>query len=235
MRVFCLHGFASGAASTKGRWLAERLAPYGIALECPDFNLPDFSTLTVTRMIDDVERWLAAGRKPEPEPELNVEPGTRNMERVALVGSSLGALVAYHAAVRNVARGGTPAIDRLILLAPALDIAPSLRRGLGGTKVDEWKRDGSLEVFHYGYNEARRVNYALFEDCERYDPFTTPLDLPILIFQGRRDEAVSPAMVERFASTRPNVELHMLDDDHQLLSSLPIIWERSAQFLGLAR
>lgn len=209
--VFYLHGFASGAASTKARWLAERLAPHGVELVCPDFNLPDFSTLTVTRMIADVERWL--------------EP--LGGERVALFGSSLGALVAYHAAARN------PAIDRLILLAPALDIAPSLRRGLGDERVDEWQRHGSLEVFHFGYNEPRRVSYTLFEDCARYDPFTTPLGIPILVFQGTRDEAVSPDMVRRFAAARPNVELHLVDDDHQLIASLPLVWRQSARFLGL--
>lgn len=209
--VFYLHGFASSSKSTKAAWLAERLRPYGLDLRCPDFNLPEFSTLTVTRMIADVEREMAS---------LDGGP-------VALFGSSLGALVAYHAAARS------PAIDRVILLAPALDIGPSLRRGLGGTNVDRWQRDGSLEVFHYGYSEPRRVNYAFFEDCCRYDPFTTRLDVPILVFQGRRDEAVSPEMVERFAATRPNVELHLLDDDHQLIASLAHIWERSARFLGL--
>ncbi len=208
--IFYLHGFASGASSTKARWLAEKLAPYGITLQTPDFNLPDFASLTVSRMIGDVERAMAPLDGP-----------------VALFGSSLGALVAYHTAARSAS------VDRLILLAPALDIAPSLRRGLGGTKVDEWQRDGSLQVFHYGYNETRRVNYTLFEDCERYDPFTTPLDIPILIFQGRRDESVSPEMVERFAASRPNVELHLLDDDHQLIASLPYIWEHSSRFLGL--
>jgi pimeloyl-ACP methyl ester carboxylesterase len=211
MHLYYLHGFASGAASSKARWLGEKLAPLGIELHCPDFNLPDFSTLTVTRMIGDVERWMEAA----PEGP------------VAFFGSSLGALVAYHAAARN------PRVERLILLAPALDIGPSLRRGLGGTRVDEWERAGSLEVFHYGYNESRRVNYRLFEDCEQYDPFTTPLDIPILIFQGRRDESVSPDMVERFAAGRPNVELHMLDDDHQLISSLPYVWEHSRRFLRL--
>ena len=209
--VLYLHGFASGATSTKARWLAERFAELGVELLCPDFNLPDFSTLTVTRMIADVERWLDA----------------LGAERVAAFGSSLGALVAYHAAVKD------PRIARLVLLAPALDIAPSLRRGLGDARVDDWARQGALEVFHFGYNEPRRVNYTLFEDCGQYDPFTTPLDIPMQIFQGRRDEAVDPAMVERFARERPNVDLHMLDDDHQLIASLPYIWQKSVRFLGL--
>lgn len=210
--VFYLHGFASGASSTKARWLAERLAPHGVQLLCPDFNLPDFSSLTVSRMIADVERWMA----------------TLDDGPVALIGSSLGALVAYHVAAAN------PRVDRLILLAPALDIAPSLRRGLGAAKVDDWQRSGSLEVFHYGYNEPRRVHYTLLEDAGRYDPFTTPLRIPVLAFQGRRDEAVSPEMVQRFAATRPNVELHLLNDDHQMIASLPFIWEHTARFLGLA-
>ena len=42
------------------------------------------------------------------------------------------------------------------------------------------------------------------------------LKMPILVFQGRRDTAVDPATVEAWSRRRPNVELHMLDDDHQL-------------------
>jgi hypothetical protein len=39
--------------------------------------------------------------------------------------------------------------------------------------------------------------------------------------------------VERFAVTRPNVTLSVLDDDHQLVASLPRIWNDVAPFLGL--
>ena len=54
MRVLYLHGFASSAKSSKAAFFASRLAQHGIALETPDFNLPDFSTLTITRMVDQV-------------------------------------------------------------------------------------------------------------------------------------------------------------------------------------
>jgi hypothetical protein len=39
--------------------------------------------------------------------------------------------------------------------------------------------------------------------------------------------------VEKFAETRPNVTLSLLDDDHQLMASLPSMWNDMAPFLGL--
>ena len=50
-----LHGFVSSPQSTKATFLADKLAAHQLALNCPDLNLPDFSTLTVTRMIRQVE------------------------------------------------------------------------------------------------------------------------------------------------------------------------------------
>ena len=110
MHVFYLHGFVSSPQSTKAAWLAERLRPYGLSLHCPDFNAPDFATLTTTRMIAQVEEAI---RRLPPGP-------------VTLIGSSLGGFVAWHAAAR---RHGGPSrtaqpIDRLVLLAPALILAP---------------------------------------------------------------------------------------------------------------
>jgi surfactin synthase thioesterase subunit len=59
------------------------------------------------------------------------------------------------------------------------------------------------------------------------------LTMPILVFQGRRDTAVDPAAVEAWSRRRPNVELHLLDDDHQLASSLNYIWAKLAAFLNV--
>jgi predicted esterase YcpF (UPF0227 family) len=54
MRVLYLHGFASSPRSTKAEYFGDRLRPYGVELECPDFNLPDFSTLT-SRACSDLD------------------------------------------------------------------------------------------------------------------------------------------------------------------------------------
>jgi surfactin synthase thioesterase subunit len=77
------------------------------------------------------------------------------------------------------------------------------------------------------------LRFDLYADAEHYDALDAHVDQPILIFQGERDEAVDPATVKRWAEARPNVQLRLLDDDHQLLSSLETIWTETAGFLGL--
>jgi pimeloyl-ACP methyl ester carboxylesterase len=214
MHLFYLHGFASSSASSKAAVLARRLAARGLSLRCPDFNEPDFSTLTITRMLDRLDAELAG---------LPAGP-------VALIGSSLGAFVALHAAARHPAGGRTP-VDRLILLAPALDFGANRMRELGEDGLERWRTTGRLEVFHHAYGRTLAVGYALYEDAGRYDTRALDLAVPMLIFQGRRDEVVDPAGVEAFARARPNVTLRLVDDDHQLLASLDRIGDEVEAFL----
>ena len=61
--VFYLHGFVSSPHAGKAQLLGERLAPLGMTLHAPDFNEPAFETLTVTRMIGQVEDAMAACRR----------------------------------------------------------------------------------------------------------------------------------------------------------------------------
>jgi len=77
------------------------------------------------------------------------------------------------------------------------------------------------------------LGYAFYEDSLKYDAFGTLFTQPTLIFQGTRDALVDSSDVERFSSPRANVTLTLLDDDHQLLSSLPRIWSGVQPFLGV--
>ncbi len=119
-----------------------------------------------------------------------------------------------------------------VLLAPALEFNGRRLDTLGDRSVAEWERTNRLDVFHYGYGRVVPVHYELFTDASRYDCMNARPAMPIQIFQGRRDTAVDPEMVERWAAARPNVELHMLNDDHQLGASLDAIWREMRRFLG---
>ena len=211
--VVYLHGFASSPASSKARRFAEELAVHGVGFSCPDFNQPAFETLTVTRMLADTRRALDAARG----------------RPVAVIGSSLGAFVAVHAA--EAAWGHE--IDRLMLLAPALDFGGNRLRQLGNRGLDEWRASGRLEVFHYGDNRTRYVGFELYEDAARFDAFRTQRVVPTLVYQGRQDEAVSADMVAGWAGQRRHVTLRLLEDGHQLVASMAEIWEEARVFLGL--
>ena len=76
--IFYLHGFASSAKSTKGAYLSQRFWQHGLSLRCPDFNLPDFATLTLTRMLDQLDREMTEAASFAPGP-------------ATLIGSSLAA------------------------------------------------------------------------------------------------------------------------------------------------
>lgn len=211
MRVLYLHGFASSAHSAKATFFTEKLASKGVATVVPDLNEPDFSTLTVSRML---EQAAAA---------IEIEGGG---EPVVIIGSSLGGFVAVHLALRHGAR-----VQRVVLLAPALEFDGDRLSNLGDRGLDEWKASNQLEVFHYGYGRRMSVTYGLYSDARQYNCFDATLTQPVQVFQGRHDTAVDPVTVQRWAAGRPNVELHMLDDDHQLYGSLDYIWKEAERFI----
>ncbi len=212
MRVLYLHGFASSARSTKAAYFADRFRPHGVTLECPDFNEPDFATLTMTRMLVQLEGVLREGREP-----------------ATLMGSSLGGTLAVLAASRFADR-----VNRLVLMAPAVMFAKPGHHLLAADRVASWRAGGALPFFHYGYDEERPLNVGFYDDSLQYDAFGAGFPQPTLIFQGRHDRSVDAKTVEAFSASRRNVSLMLLEDDHQLISSLSTMWQETARFLGLS-
>jgi hypothetical protein len=216
MNVIYLHGFASSPHGRKPEFFKDRFAERGITLRLPDLNVPDFEHLTLTAILQRAAEEVRA-----------CPPGS-----VYVIGSSLGGLTALHFVDRyRGAEGGR--VERLFLLAPALDFAANRQRALGDAGFQEWHDKGYIEVFHYGDEKQRRVHYGLYEDMVGYDSFNLKLDLPITIYHGRQDESVDYQQSVHFAAARPNVDLHLVDSDHSLLDKLEAIWPVLAAFFKL--
>lgn len=214
MHLIYLHGYATTPDYVQARDFATRLAEHGQALHTPDLNVPDFNHLTLTAMLEktaDVVRALPPGP-------------------VGLIGASMGGATALHFADRY--RGAeADRITKLMLLAPALELAAGFRAMVGGDEgLARWRETDALEVFHYAYAETRPMHYGLYADLTQYDSAATDVRVPTLIFHGSHDEAVDYRQSVNYAATRPWVELRLLDSDHQMLDQTDTIFEAITTF-----
>lgn len=158
--VLYFHGFASSPASAKITVLRPLLAPHDVELITPDLNVPSFERLDYDAMI---QHAVSAASEPR-----------------AIVGSSLGAIVALEAS-RHFA--GVP----LVLIAPALGVA------------QRWKEripEGDpISVFNYARNANVPIHRAFFDRiCEvRVD--LDPPHARVTAIMGRNDETVPFSLV----------------------------------------
>src|ERR1043166_6922101 len=158
MTVLYLHGFVSSPKSTKVVFFTQMLQQRGVGVRCPDFNEPDFRSMTMTRMLGRLDAELACppatsgpagprGRGPRGlrgrlEGGLASLPATSGP--AVLVGSSLGGALAILAASRFGSR-----VDRLVLLAPAVMFGDPDHHLLPREQIHLWKQRGEHEFFHY--------------------------------------------------------------------------------------
>src|SRR5262249_32961583 len=115
-------------------------------------------------------------------------------------------------------------IRKVVLLAPAFEFA---RRW---EMAEEWQREGSMEFFHYGEGRKQRVSYRLLEDAAGYPAFPD-FRQPALIFHGEHDDTVPVSLSQEFAAHHPNVQLEVMESDHQLLDVLEPMAEKIERFL----
>ena len=204
--IVYLHGFASSPLSTKGRFFHTHFEMIGGEVHQPDLEDGDFSSLTMTRQLEVVDKAV------------------RELQPLLLIGSSLGGYLASLYAVRR-----PELVPALVLLAPAFGFPRRWAEELGDAAMAGWKRMGSREVYHYGERRMRPIGYALYEDALQYEEFPEVAQ-PALVFHGRYDDAVDPQLSVQFAWGKPQVQLELFDSDHQLLNVLEPIWERVAPF-----
>lgn len=211
MNYLYLHGFASGPQSVKAIDLKQRFSERGIHLEVPDLNPPDFFDLTLTRQIRQCEAILAT----------KVEPWT-------VLGSSLGGLTAAWLSQRNIN------VHRLVLLAPAFDFLDHWQEQIGRAQLEQWEKDGSIDVYHHEEGRSLPLGYSFWADARQYSEAELKQTTPTLILHGLADEVIPVEASRRYAAQRPWCTLIELQSDHGLTDRLPQIWEATQRFCGLA-
>jgi len=203
-RIVYLHGFASTPLSTKAQFFKRKFA--GVDFEIPQLDGGDFRGLTVTAQLTAVDQAVRG-------------------DRAILMGSSLGGYLAALYAARHAN------IERLVLLAPALEFPTRWRRKFTEAEFAEWRDTGSRGFYHYGYKEDRPLAYEFVLDAEKYED-RPDFAQPALILHGRRDDVVPAEVSERFAASHPDVTLRLLDSGHELTDVLDALWYETAKFLG---
>lgn len=178
----------------------------GLTLEVPQLDEGDFERLTLTAQLTLVER-LADG------------------DPINILGSSMGGYLAALYAARH------PEVRQVVLLAPAFRLAERWEARLGPVAMAEWRRTGTMDVFHYGDQRERKLGPQLIDDAHAYEAFPD-VRQPTLIFHGENDQIVPIGDSFAFAATRPHVEVDALDSDHELGNVLEHLARRSLAFLN---
>lgn len=209
-RILYLHGFASGPSSAKGLAFERFYGMHGIAIERVDLRRPSLTHLRLSAILATIGAALEGA------------------ERAILIGSSLGGLAAARYAERD------PRVAALVLLAPAFQLVPRWRARMGEGPWQAWKDTGWLEVHDHISGRPAQVDYGFVEDAAAIDEAGggwPKVTVPTLVFHGLRDDVVDVGLSRQLAARAANVRLVELNDDHQLVDSLPRLLTETYDFL----
>jgi uncharacterized protein len=217
-----LHGFASSPNSLKAKYFRDRFSSLAIDLKTPDLNQKDFSRLTLTRQLHQIETEFLQHKTLDFQAENVKNPG-----EVTIIGSSFGGLTAAWLAQRQIS------VKQIILLAPAFDFLSHWLPVLGQQQLQKWQTEEYLPVYHYGEQRYLPLNYQFVADMAQYPDEKLIRSVPTLIVHGKRDSIISVQASRNFAANRPWVKLIELEDDHSLGNVLAEIWTAIQKFCHL--
>lgn len=209
-RWLYLHGFASSPSSRKAQAFASAFTSRKVELKRLDMRKPSMEALSFAAMTEHVREQMGTER-----------------DRVVLIGSSLGGLCAARVAEQD------PRVCALFLLAPAFRLVPRWRARLGEPAWTEWQKSGNLEVDDHASGGKTHVPYEFAAELSRMDAADggyPDVRVPTCIVHGVRDEVVDTEAVTRFAAGKPHVELHLVDDGHDLLKTMPLVMAHFERF-----
>jgi uncharacterized protein len=199
------HGFLSSKNSTTNKALTRLLNERGTATFRFDFfgqgdSDGPFEELTTTLAVHQTQTALDLVT-------------ARGYDRIGLVGSSFGGLVAILTTAER------HDIACLALKCPVVDFAEKLRLTFGPEELARWHATDTIQNIMMGKPDRVRLRYAFYEDCLEqiaYGP-AEKISVPALIVQGERDECVPLHQSRRlYDALKGPKRLDLLPDaDHQ--------------------
>jgi pimeloyl-ACP methyl ester carboxylesterase len=215
--VLC-HGFLSGKNSTTNKTLTRLLNERGIATFRFDFfgqggSDGPFEELTTTLAVHQTQAALDLA-------------AARGYDRIGLVGSSFGGLVAILTAAQR------RDIACLALKCPVVDFPEELRITFGLEGLAQWQATDTIPNM-MGGSDRVRLQYGFYEDCLKqiaYGP-AEHITAPTLIVQGEQDECVplhqSRQLYDRLGGVKrlnllPSADHQFTrkEDFHQMITSI---------------
>jgi len=210
MNFVYLHGFCSGPNTFKGNYFRDRFQERGLALHTPDLNGGDFEHLSLSRQLADVRQLLA---------ELEGD--------VCVIGSSMGGYLAVLLAQEDTR------IRDMVLMAPAFRFVERILNSMGPDQGRAWRDDGYITLYHYQYQEDRRLHYGIVDDAAQYERRTLDRSLPALIFHGIDDETVPYSLSVEYLRANPKAHLFLLPSEHTLGDQVDLMWDTMRARWGL--
>jgi pimeloyl-ACP methyl ester carboxylesterase len=204
-----LHGFGSSRDSVKGVYLARHFETRGQTLNRLDLRVPSFDRLLLSEMVATAKAAIGGPR-----------------DRAVVFGSSLGGLTAARLAERD------PRVAALVLLAPAFRFA---ERWAARPEFESWRRSGWIDAWDHAAGQEAKIHFAFATDAIAVDAEGggwPDVRVPVLIVHGVHDDVVEIARSRAWAAGKRHVSLIEVDDDHDLVRSLPRIAEAAERFLA---
>ena len=186
--VILCHGFLSDKQSRTNRRLTELLVPQGIATFRFDWygmgeTHEHFSSLSLKQCENQLDAAFHMLKE-------------RGIDRLGLIGSSFGGLLAMLSAPR------LHGLLALGLKCPVVDFPESLRLELGQEAMANWKSSNRIPNL-VGDNSPIPLHFGFYEECLTYDAYAVlpHIQMPTLIVHGDQDELIPRPQIDRLLTS----------------------------------
>ena len=187
--VILCHGFLSDKNSRTNRRLTELLIPHDIATLRFDWygmgeSQEDFSDISLKKCGEQLDSAFQTLQE-------------RGMERLGLIGSSFGGLMAILSASRH-----PTTLQALGLKCPVANFPEVLRLEFGDAAIDRWKQTNLIPNL-LGGETPLSLRYSFFEECLTYDGYASALRIhaPTLIVHGDQDELIPRNQIDQLLAS----------------------------------